>query len=109
MRAQFFNRTLSAIFSTILITFVLITVSSNQVNAQSTSEKNHITPQLYILLTEKDNLCGNGILNISAGEECDDGGESATCDSDCTHVICGDGIILYLKRDVSHYIKTITF
>jgi len=33
--------------------------------------------------------CGNG--TIDAGEECDDGGESATCDADCTFVECGDG------------------
>ncbi len=36
-------------------------------------------------------LCGDDITD--AGEECDDGGESATCDIDCTNVICGDGIL----------------
>jgi len=35
-------------------------------------------------------LCGNGRLD--AGEECDTGGESATCNADCTLPNCGDGI-----------------
>lgn len=34
--------------------------------------------------------CGNGM--IDAGEDCDEAGESATCDDDCTLVECGDGI-----------------
>ena len=32
--------------------------------------------------------CGNGI--VTAGEACDDAGESATCDLDCTPAECGD-------------------
>lgn len=32
--------------------------------------------------------CGNGVLEI--GEICDAGGESASCDVDCTDVVCGD-------------------
>lgn len=35
--------------------------------------------------------CGNGV--VEAGETCDDAGESATCDVDCTEVVCGDSII----------------
>ncbi|MFH0901993.1 MAG: hypothetical protein V2A73_15290, partial [Pseudomonadota bacterium] len=35
--------------------------------------------------------CGNGV--ITAGESCDDKGESATCDRDCTAVECGDGVV----------------
>ena len=34
--------------------------------------------------------CGDLILQL--GEECDEGGESLTCDSDCTPVECGDGV-----------------
>jgi len=34
--------------------------------------------------------CGNGA--VTAGEICDDAGESATCDSDCTTAMCGDGL-----------------
>ncbi len=34
-------------------------------------------------------LCGNGV--VDTGEECDDGGESAMCDANCTFAECGDG------------------
>jgi cysteine-rich repeat protein len=36
-------------------------------------------------------MCGNGA--IEGDEECDDGGESATCDGDCTAASCGDGVV----------------
>ncbi len=32
--------------------------------------------------------CGDGA--VDPGEECDTGGESTTCDRDCTNVVCGD-------------------
>jgi hypothetical protein len=35
--------------------------------------------------------CGNG--SIEAGEICDDAGESATCNADCTTAACGDGVL----------------
>ena len=35
--------------------------------------------------------CGDGTIDI--GEECDDGGESALCDTDCTYRFCGDGTL----------------
>jgi cysteine-rich repeat protein len=35
--------------------------------------------------------CGDGTTNTSAGEACDDSGESVTCDPDCTTATCGDG------------------
>ncbi|MFT3927472.1 MAG: C-type lectin domain-containing protein [Myxococcales bacterium] len=34
--------------------------------------------------------CGNAA--VEAGEECDDGAASATCDPDCTFASCGDGV-----------------
>jgi len=34
-------------------------------------------------------FCGDG--SVAPGEECDDGGESAACDADCTWRTCGDG------------------
>lgn len=33
--------------------------------------------------------CGDGLLDVS-GEACDDGGESASCDANCTAAACGD-------------------
>lgn len=33
--------------------------------------------------------CGDGV--VQAGEDCDDAGESASCDDDCTAAECGDG------------------
>ncbi len=35
--------------------------------------------------------CGDGVAN-NVVEACDDGGESAVCDADCTPVVCGDGV-----------------
>jgi hypothetical protein len=34
-------------------------------------------------------VCGDGV--VAGDEVCDDGGESATCDADCTAAACGDG------------------
>jgi hypothetical protein len=36
-------------------------------------------------------LCGNGI--VDAGETCDEQGQTATCDEDCTPASCGDGLV----------------
>jgi hypothetical protein len=41
--------------------------------------------------TGADPVCGDGIVH--AGEECDDTGESASCDADCTLAACGDGVV----------------
>ncbi|MEM9691974.1 MAG: hypothetical protein AAGA56_05490 [Myxococcota bacterium] len=35
--------------------------------------------------------CGDGVVDPPE-ETCDDAGESATCDADCTAVACGDGV-----------------
>ena len=35
--------------------------------------------------------CGDGITNISAGEQCDDSGESKHCNADCSISACGLG------------------
>ncbi|WP_428267562.1 hypothetical protein [Haliangium sp.] len=37
--------------------------------------------------------CGDGIVNLAAGEQCDDAGESAKCNSNCTLATCGDRVI----------------
>jgi len=36
-------------------------------------------------------FCGDG--NVGVDEQCDDGGETATCDLDCTPAACGDGTV----------------
>ena len=36
-------------------------------------------------------ICGDGIQ--TGAEACDDAGESATCDVDCTLAICGDNVV----------------
>ncbi len=36
-------------------------------------------------------VCGDGVPE--GDETCDDAGESATCDADCTAVACGDGLL----------------
>jgi cysteine-rich repeat protein len=39
--------------------------------------------------------CGDGYLNMAAGEECDDGNNDDTdaCRNDCTNAFCGDGVV----------------
>lgn len=37
-------------------------------------------------------VCGDGIVDFSEGETCDDAGESASCDVDCTDAFCSDGV-----------------
>ncbi|MDF1564174.1 MAG: DUF4215 domain-containing protein [Deltaproteobacteria bacterium] len=41
-------------------------------------------------LTVEPDICGDGY--VSANEDCDDMGESATCNADCTAHVCGDGV-----------------
>ncbi|UCC28806.1 MAG: hypothetical protein JSU86_11455 [Phycisphaerales bacterium] len=36
-------------------------------------------------------VCGDEFVELP--EECDHGGESMTCDANCTYVVCGDGIV----------------
>jgi len=38
-----------------------------------------------------DTVCGDGV--VEGDEVCDDGGESATCNDDCTAAACGDGVL----------------
>lgn len=41
--------------------------------------------------TDPEPVCGNGL--IEADEACDDAGQSASCNADCTVAACGDGVI----------------
>jgi cysteine-rich repeat protein len=38
-------------------------------------------------------VCGDGFTNPAAGEQCDGGGETLSCDTDCTTRTCGDGTV----------------
>ncbi len=38
-------------------------------------------------------FCGDGIVRPNSTEECDDSGETATCNANCTTGSCGDGFI----------------
>lgn len=42
-------------------------------------------------VTNSSPVCGDGSVDI--GEDCDDSGESASCDADCSNAICGDGTL----------------
>jgi cysteine-rich repeat protein len=64
---------------------------------QSTDKKNNTTiEQIHNDQTEAVAVracvrCGNGI--VEAGEQCDTGGQSATCNATCTISRCGDGVV----------------
>lgn len=47
------------------------------------------TVELAVTCEGGGSFCGDG--TVDAGETCDDAGESATCDADCTAAECGDG------------------
>lgn len=38
-------------------------------------------------------ICGDSTTDAEYGEDCDDGGESAACNSNCTTSVCGDGVL----------------
>ena len=52
---------------------------------------NPIAPLDLIGLTIEVILCGDGI--VDPDEQCDDDGESETCNADCTLAVCGDGTL----------------
>ncbi|MDG1960410.1 MAG: hypothetical protein P8K07_17960 [Candidatus Binatia bacterium] len=45
-------------------------------------------------------VCGDGFLDPSIGEQCDDGQASDVCDADCTLAVCGDGTLNGLAGEV---------
>lgn len=70
----------------------------SRTNAQHTQFLENAKVTLYkqgvrIWGTEPANaaICGNSVVEY--GETCDTGGQSATCDSNCTAVSCGDGTL----------------
>jgi hypothetical protein len=58
---------------------------------EGTCVADHSTDTGQVLATyflQLSSLCGDGA--IQSPEQCDDGGESAACDNDCTFAVCGD-------------------
>jgi cysteine-rich repeat protein len=43
--------------------------------------------------------CGDGVLDEIRGEQCDDAGESVTCNRNCTLLECGDGYVNTVARE----------
>lgn len=58
--------------------------------ASAGTEESMTSPDMTTAMTEGSE-CGDRI--VEGVEECDDGGESPTCDEDCTMVACGDGTL----------------
>ena len=44
-----------------------------------------------VVAAAQDPVCGNGIQEVD--ESCDEGGDTAACDANCTLAICGDGYV----------------
>ncbi len=99
---------LSSINKTNYTTFALITGRDFMGGSQSDNREdkiysilssNHpstaLHPQLKIIYTLSQNTCGNGILDSSSGEQCDDTLSNSNldqCSNSCTLTYCGDGI-----------------
>jgi len=54
-------------------------------------ESLNLRANILVYIAEGAQGCGNGAVDM--GEACDDAGESATCNDDCTLAVCGDLII----------------
>jgi cysteine-rich repeat protein len=44
-------------------------------------------------------MCGDGLVNVAAGEACDTIVDTPGCDSDCTLPVCGDGHVNLALED----------
>jgi cysteine-rich repeat protein len=75
---------------------ITITIGEGTVTTTTTTIDDNTTTTTTIddnPTTTTIHACGDGIVNTTAGEECDDGGESATCNYNCTPHAYGDGIV----------------
>lgn len=59
-----------------------------------TSGSTSIVSGLYLFSSK----CGNNV--VDSGEQCDTGGDSATCDADCSTPTCGDGYVNTMAGEV---------
>ena len=66
-----------------------VTLSSTAAVSAAGTAARTATLNLSIVGEGEEAVCGDGELGF--GETCDDAGESATCDTDCTAAVCGDG------------------
>lgn len=65
---------------------------SRQLSAMAiTSVALATTTSCLVVPTVTPTACGDSTVDKLVGEQCDDGGESAFCDLDCTRTLCGDG------------------
>lgn len=64
--------------------------STAAVSASGTTARTTML-NLSIVGDGEEAVCGDGLLGF--GENCDDGGQSSTCDEDCTPAVCGDGLM----------------
>lgn len=68
---------------------VLVTAAVSVGNNAAQSEMNDFDVEFPLPVTPA--VCGDSITDTEFGEDCDDGGESATCNANCTTSVCGDG------------------
>ncbi len=67
---------------------------TSEVTTRLLTDSNVGTPGVWEVPLDPDAIpnCGDGTVDGSC-EDCDDAGESATCDIDCTDAECGDGVL----------------
>ena len=68
-----------------------VTLTATAAVSAAGSTTRTATLNLSIVGDGEEAVCGDGELGF--GETCDDGGESETCDADCTAATCGDGVV----------------
>lgn len=69
----------------------LVTTTESEPVGSTTGEEQETAEDTSSMDGSQTSKCGNGLLD--PGEQCDDAGESSTCDIDCTMVQCGDGTL----------------
>ncbi len=67
------------------------TMTAETTVAETTADETTVAETTVAETTSGDPVCGDGV--VEGDEDCDDRGESATCDDDCSVVECGDSLI----------------
>jgi cysteine-rich repeat protein len=71
-----------------------VLIAAEQVPSSVNGDGNLDAPEYIVVPTDDlfdEAICGDG--TIDSNEDCDDSGESAMCDADCTFAACGDGTL----------------